>query len=254
MPRASPTRCAPPAFRPLGPGREAARLEASKAFTKAICAACGAPTAASATFTDPQAAHAYVEAAGRADRRQGGWPRRRQGRHRRRDAWRTPHAALDAIFAEGPGARVVVEEFMTGEEAAPFVLADGDRLPRPRHRAGPQARLRRRPRPEYRRHGRLLAGAGDDARGHRRARSTDIVRPDARRDGPARHAVPGRALRRTDDRGRRAAARRVQCPLRRPGGPGPRHAPRRAAARRLPRRRQRRPRHAHASTSPTTTR
>ncbi len=42
----------------LGAGRAAARLEASKAFTKEICAACGAPTAASQTFTDPQAARA----------------------------------------------------------------------------------------------------------------------------------------------------------------------------------------------------
>ena len=40
----------------------AARLEASKAFTKEICAACGAPTAASQTFTDPEAARAYVDA------------------------------------------------------------------------------------------------------------------------------------------------------------------------------------------------
>ena len=37
-------------------------------------------------------------------------------------------AALDAIFAEGPGARVVIEEFMTGEEASLFVLADGEDL------------------------------------------------------------------------------------------------------------------------------
>ena len=69
----------------LGPGRDAARLEASKAFTKEICAACGAPTAASQTFTDPDAAHACVRRAGRPDRRQGRRPRRRQGRHRRRD-------------------------------------------------------------------------------------------------------------------------------------------------------------------------
>jgi phosphoribosylamine--glycine ligase len=36
--------------------------------------------------------------------------------------------ALDAIFAEGPGARVVIEEFMSGEEASLFVLADGEAL------------------------------------------------------------------------------------------------------------------------------
>ena len=45
----------------LGPGREAAMLEASKDFTKEICAACGAPTADSQTFTDPDAARAWVE-------------------------------------------------------------------------------------------------------------------------------------------------------------------------------------------------
>ena len=48
----------------FGPGREAARLEGSKAFTTAVCEACGAPTAASQTFTDPDAAHAYAEAQG----------------------------------------------------------------------------------------------------------------------------------------------------------------------------------------------
>src|SRR4249919_2243831 len=48
----------------FGPGRAAARLEASKAFTKEICAACGAPTAASQTFTDPEAARAWVAAEG----------------------------------------------------------------------------------------------------------------------------------------------------------------------------------------------
>ena len=151
------------------------------------------------------------------------------------------HAALDAIFAEGPGARVVVEEFMAGEEASLFVLADGDDLLLARHRPGPQARLRRRPRPEHRRHGRLLPGPGDDPRGHR-GRARPHRPPDPRRDGPPRHPVPGRALRRPDDRGRRAAPRRVQRPLRRPRGAGARHAPRRPAPRRLPRLRHRRAR------------
>jgi phosphoribosylamine--glycine ligase len=48
----------------MGPGRAAARLEASKAFTKEICAACGAPTAEGQTFTDEAAARAYVAARG----------------------------------------------------------------------------------------------------------------------------------------------------------------------------------------------
>jgi phosphoribosylamine--glycine ligase len=111
----------------FGPSRAAARLEASKAFTKEICAACNAPTASGQTFTDPQAAHAYVQAQGapivvKADGLAAGkgvtvaatLPEAR--------------AALDAIFAEGPGARVVVEELMTGEEASLFVLAHGEDL------------------------------------------------------------------------------------------------------------------------------
>jgi phosphoribosylamine--glycine ligase len=109
----------------FGPGRAAARLEASKAFTKEICAACGAPTAASQTFTDPEAARAYVAAgplpvvvkadglaAGKGVTVAATLPQ--------------AEAALEEIFREGPGARVVVEEFMTGEEASLFVLADGE--------------------------------------------------------------------------------------------------------------------------------
>ncbi|HMQ92790.1 MAG TPA: phosphoribosylamine--glycine ligase [Amaricoccus sp.] len=109
----------------FGPGREAARLEASKAFTKEICAACGAPTAASQTFTDPEAARAYVAREGapivvKADGLAAG-----KGVTVAATAAEA-QAALDAIFAEGPGARVVIEEFMTGEEASLFVLADGE--------------------------------------------------------------------------------------------------------------------------------
>ncbi len=111
----------------FGPGRAAARLEASKAFTKEICAARDIPTAASQTFTDPAAAAAYIAATGapivvKADGLAAG-----KGVT---VAMTLPEAetALDAIFAEGPGARVVIEEFMTGEEASLFVLADGEDL------------------------------------------------------------------------------------------------------------------------------
>ena len=108
----------------FGPGRAAARLEASKAFTKEVCAACGAPTAASETFTDPDAARAYVSTLGapivvKADGLAAG-----KG-VTVAETLAEAEAALDAIFAEGPGARVVIEEFMTGEEASLFVLADG---------------------------------------------------------------------------------------------------------------------------------
>lgn len=48
----------------FGPSAEAARLEASKAFTKAICDACGAPTAGYARFTEAEAARAHIRAQG----------------------------------------------------------------------------------------------------------------------------------------------------------------------------------------------
>ena len=108
----------------FGPGREAARLEASKAFTKEICAACGAPTAASQTFTDEAVARAYVEVEGapivvKADGLAAG-----KG-VTVAETVAEALAALDAIFREGPGARVVIEEFMAGEEASFIVVADG---------------------------------------------------------------------------------------------------------------------------------
>jgi phosphoribosylamine---glycine ligase len=48
----------------LWPLAAAARLEASKAFTKEICDACAAPTAGYARFTDAATARAYVRATG----------------------------------------------------------------------------------------------------------------------------------------------------------------------------------------------
>ena len=48
----------------FGPSAAAARLEASKAFTKEICDACAAPTAAWARFTESAPAKAYIQAQG----------------------------------------------------------------------------------------------------------------------------------------------------------------------------------------------
>ena len=112
----------------FGPGRDAARLEASKAFTKAICDAAGAPTAAYAHFTDKDAARAYVETQGapiviKADGLAAG-----KGviiAQTREEAF----DALDDMFGGSfgaAGAEVVIEEFMEGEEASFFVLCDGD--------------------------------------------------------------------------------------------------------------------------------
>ncbi len=116
----------------FGPSRAAAQLEASKAFTKEICDACGAPTAAWARFDALEPALAHVAAKGapiviKADGLAAG-----KGVT---VAMTEPEAvaALQEAFGGAfgaAGAEVVIEEFMAGEEASFFVLCDGsDCLP-----------------------------------------------------------------------------------------------------------------------------
>ncbi|WP_223425254.1 phosphoribosylamine--glycine ligase [Tateyamaria pelophila] len=116
----------------FGPSQAAAELEASKAFTKAICDAANAPTAAYGHFTDADAAKAYVQAQGapivvKADGLAAG-----KGVIIAETVAQA-EAAIDDMFGGafgGAGAEVVIEEFMTGEEASFFVLCDGtDVLP-----------------------------------------------------------------------------------------------------------------------------
>ncbi|SIS69357.1 phosphoribosylamine--glycine ligase [Phaeovulum vinaykumarii] len=110
----------------FGPSAAAARLEASKSFTKAICDACGAPTAAWARFDAAEPARAYIQAQGapivvKADGLAAG-----KGvivAMTEAEAL----AAVDDIFGGAfgdAGASVVIEEFMQGEEASFFVLSD----------------------------------------------------------------------------------------------------------------------------------
>ncbi len=111
----------------FGPSAAAARLESSKSFTKAICDACDAPTAAYAHFTHPDDARDYIKTQGvpiviKADGLAAG---------KGVVVAMTLQEALAAIddmmggqFGDA-GAEVVVEEFMDGEEASFFVLCDG---------------------------------------------------------------------------------------------------------------------------------
>jgi phosphoribosylamine--glycine ligase len=111
----------------FGPSAAAARLEASKAFTKEICDACAAPTAAYARFTEAAPARAYVQAQGapivvKADGLAAG-----KGVIVAMTLDEAL-AAIDDMFGGefgAAGAEVVVEEFMTGEEASFFILTDG---------------------------------------------------------------------------------------------------------------------------------
>ena len=77
-------------LRVFGPTRAAAQLESSKAFSKAFMKRHGIPTADYETFTDPAAAHAYVDQQGRAHRHQGRRAGGGQGRRRRHDLARGP--------------------------------------------------------------------------------------------------------------------------------------------------------------------
>ncbi len=112
----------------FGPSAEAARLEASKSFTKEICDASGAPTAPYARFTEAEPAKAYIREQGapivvKADGLAAG-----KGVIVAMDE-KTALDAIDDMFGGafgGAGAEVVIEEFMDGEEASLFVLCDGE--------------------------------------------------------------------------------------------------------------------------------
>ncbi len=114
----------------FGPSAEAARLEASKSFTKEICDAAGAPTAAYARFTEADPAKAYIREQGapivvKADGLAAG-----KGVIVAMDE-KTALEAIDDMFGGafgGAGAEVVIEEFMEGEEASLFVLCDGENI------------------------------------------------------------------------------------------------------------------------------
>ena len=111
----------------FGPSAAAAKLEASKAFTKEICDACAAPTAAYARFTEAAPARAYVTAQGapivvKADGLAAG-----KGVIVAMTVDEAL-AAIDDMFGGefgAAGAEVVIEEFMQGEEASFFILTDG---------------------------------------------------------------------------------------------------------------------------------
>lgn len=102
----------------FGPSGTAARLEASKAFAKAVMATAGVPTAGSYTCTSPEETAAAL------------------------DAFGAPYVVKDDALAAGKGVvvtsdraaalahaagceRVVVEEFLDGPEFSMFVVCDG---------------------------------------------------------------------------------------------------------------------------------
>lgn len=116
----------------FGPTKAAAQLESSKAFSKAFMRRHGIPTADYDTFTDPVAAHAFVDRLGapiviKADGLAAG-----KGVVVAMTL-QEAHDAVDFMLVDNKygvqhnegGARVVIEEFLAGEEASFIVLSDG---------------------------------------------------------------------------------------------------------------------------------
>ncbi|PLX35705.1 MAG: phosphoribosylamine--glycine ligase [Hyphomicrobiales bacterium] len=112
----------------FGPGREAARLESSKRFTKDLCRQYDIPTARFESFDNAEAAKAYILEQGapiviKADGLAAG-----KGvilASTEQEAL----AAIDDMFAGAfgtAGHEVVIEEYLTGEEASFFALTDGE--------------------------------------------------------------------------------------------------------------------------------
>jgi phosphoribosylamine---glycine ligase len=119
-------------LRVFGPTKAAAQLESSKAFAKDFMKRHGIPTAAYETFTDPAAAHAYVDQLGapivvKADGLAAG-----KGvvvAMTLEEAHEAVRFMLEdntlGVQHNAGGARVVIEEFLQGEEASFIVLCDG---------------------------------------------------------------------------------------------------------------------------------
>lgn len=115
----------------FGPTADAAQLEGSKAFSKDFLAKHNIPTAAYEVFTEIEPAHAYLDKVGapiviKADGLAAG-----KGVILA-DTVEEARAAVDDMLAGNKfgdaGARVVIEEFLTGEEASFIVMADGKNI------------------------------------------------------------------------------------------------------------------------------
>jgi phosphoribosylamine--glycine ligase len=114
--------------RAFGPSKAAAQLEGSKSFTKDLAKRAGVPSAAYETFTDLAAALAYLDTVGapiviKADGLAAG-----KGvvvAMTVADAQAAVRAALEDKRFGTAGAKLVIEEYLEGEEVSFFALVDG---------------------------------------------------------------------------------------------------------------------------------
>lgn len=116
-------------LRVFGPNKAAAQLEGSKIFAKEVMESAGVPTAASASFTEPETAKAYVRECGapivvKAEGLAAG-----KGVTVCESVAQAEAAIDDALIGKifgDAGARVLIEECLTGPEASILALVDGE--------------------------------------------------------------------------------------------------------------------------------
>ncbi len=117
-------------FLVFGPTQAAANLEVSKSFMKEICTSANIPTAKYAKFNELGSARKYVEEQGAPIVIKADWLAAGKGVTVAMDL-PTAYQALEDIFKSGSQnleTKVVIEEFMEGEEASFFVLCNGQKL------------------------------------------------------------------------------------------------------------------------------
>ena len=205
----------------FGPGKQAAQLEGSKGFTKALCTEFNIPTGAYGRFTTADDALAYVRAQGapivvKADGLAAG-----KGvvvAKTLDEAEAAIAMMFDGAFGSA-GAEVVIEEFLEGREISFFALCDGET-------AIPLASAQDHKRVFDHDEGPNTGGMGAysptpfvTAEIHDQIMAR-IILPTVAGMKQARHAVSRRALCRRDADGAGPEAVRIQRPLRRSRMPG----------------------------------
>jgi phosphoribosylamine--glycine ligase len=112
----------------FGPMREAARIESSKAYAKEQMERAGVPTAPSATFTDVDVAVEYARRVASDGRRlvvKADWLAAGKGVIVPETAEATEEAIRELFAGAADGARLVLEERLTGREVSVFALVSG---------------------------------------------------------------------------------------------------------------------------------
>lgn len=106
----------------FGPMRAAARLESSKAFAKEQMRRAGVPTPSAESFTDPDDALAYVQRSPEPPVVKADWLAAGKGVVVPESREEAATAVQDLFASVAPGARLVLEERLTGPEVSAFAL------------------------------------------------------------------------------------------------------------------------------------